>query len=104
MSNTAYWIVLGCVLLPFVLLDALSFGWELGRLRRRTGPSGVPIVSLIVYLVLLGQVAPVLVGNSPSLAPQTKGLLGWLVVFHVACHGTLPVVLGVGRWMRDRSK
>jgi hypothetical protein len=74
----AFW----ALLLIGLSLDLLSLHLELGYNKRGYGPSGVPVVSWLLYFLAV------------LMIPWSLGarmlFLALLTIFHVACHYLIP--------------
>jgi len=66
--------ILACLILylPFLLIDLFSCGLDIRRIRKGSGPSGFPAVTLVLYICIL-------IFGIPSLAFLTK-LIGICLV------------------------
>lgn len=93
-AHGAFWALTMTLLAPFILLDAVSFVCEMRRWWRGHGPTGVLLVALIIYALILGPVTEVLCRREPLMRAEAHRLLVWLVVYHALCHG-IPIVV---RW------
>ena len=77
------------VLTPFVLLDLLSLYLTLAHIIKGHGASGVPVVSLLIY------VSYVACAVATDTISQGSGIriIALLTIFHALCHYGIPVLL-----------
>ena len=84
-----------------VLLDLMSAMIECKRTIKRGGPSGIPVVSLVIYVLSIiscNQAIPI--NGTPMWLYKILNIL-MFTFFHVLCHWFLPVLPLL--WMKPRK-